>query len=77
MPEGSKDVKIGQLIALIVEEGEDWQNITIPVEGAEDSTLSPTAAAPPPPAAAAAVAHGATPAVEAASMAKIEAIHSL
>lgn len=74
MPEGSKDVKIGQLIALIVDEGEDWQNVTIPVEGAEDSVPSPAAAAPPP---AAAVAPGATPAVEAASMPKIEAIHSL
>lgn len=74
MPEGSKDVKIGQLIALIVDEGEDWQNVTIPVEGAEDSVPSPAAAAPPP---AAAVAPGATPAMEAASMPKIEAIHSL
>ena len=73
--EGTADVKIGRLIALLVEEGEDWENVTIPVQGVEDSSPSPAAAAPPPPPPAAAPA--AAPAVDVVSKAEIEEIHAL
>ena len=39
-PEGTKGVKIGELIALSVAEGEDWQNVTVP------SDVGPSAATP-------------------------------
>lgn len=41
-PENSKDVKIGTLIAVMVEEGDDWQNAEIPAE--EVDAAAPTAA---------------------------------
>lgn len=28
--ENSKDVQLGALIALMVEEGDDWKNVTVP-----------------------------------------------
>ncbi|KAI0208343.1 Pyruvate dehydrogenase protein X component, mitochondrial [Lamellibrachia satsuma] len=31
-PEGSKGIKIGELIALTVAEGEDWQNVAVPAD---------------------------------------------
>ena len=30
-PENTKDLKVGSLIAVMVEEGDDWQNAEIPV----------------------------------------------
>lgn len=33
VPSGTKDVKVGSLIALIVAEGEDWKDVAIPVLG--------------------------------------------
>lgn len=41
-PENSKDIKIGTLIAVMVEEGDDWQNVEIPAEEAD--TAAPAAA---------------------------------
>lgn len=43
-PENSKNVKVGSLIALMVEEGEDWQNVEVP---ADVTTDQPAAAAAP------------------------------
>ncbi|XP_066973922.1 pyruvate dehydrogenase protein X component-like isoform X2 [Macrobrachium rosenbergii] len=47
VPEETKDIKIGTLIALLAPEGEDWQSVTIPAsEGAptpEAEAASPTA----------------------------------
>ncbi|MCL4136421.1 UNVERIFIED_CONTAM: hypothetical protein GTU68_026945 [Idotea baltica] len=34
--EDSKDIKVGTLIAVMVEEGEDWKNVEIPVTGAKE-----------------------------------------
>ncbi|GAB1598698.1 pyruvate dehydrogenase protein X component, mitochondrial-like [Argonauta hians] len=48
MPENSKNVKIGQLIALMVDLDDDWQNLTIPVDEPVTQTPS-TKPAPPPP----------------------------
>lgn len=47
MEEGSKDVRLGTLIALMVEEGQDWKDVDIP-----PLVSSQPAAAPLPPAAA-------------------------
>ena len=30
MPDNSADVKVGKLIALVVEKGEDWKNVEVP-----------------------------------------------
>ena len=30
MPDNSTDVKVGRLIAVIVEKGDDWKNVEIP-----------------------------------------------
>ena len=30
MPDNSADVKVGKLIAVIVEKGDDWKNVEIP-----------------------------------------------
>ncbi len=30
MPDNSTDVKVGKLIALIVEKGDDWKNVEVP-----------------------------------------------
>ncbi|XP_036359074.1 pyruvate dehydrogenase protein X component, mitochondrial isoform X2 [Octopus sinensis] len=52
MPENSKNVKIGHLIALMVDLDDDWQNVTIPtdVTASTDAPVpSPKPAAPPPP----------------------------
>ncbi|CAI9722911.1 dehydrogenase X component, mitochondrial-like [Octopus vulgaris] len=52
MPENSKNVKIGHLIALMVDLDDDWQNVTIPTEvtASTDAPVpSPKPAAPPPP----------------------------
>ncbi|XP_076847850.1 pyruvate dehydrogenase protein X component, mitochondrial [Brachyhypopomus gauderio] len=47
MDEGSKNIRLGTLIALMVEEGQDWKQVDIP-----PLTSSQPAPAPPPPAAA-------------------------
>ena len=30
MPDNSADVKVGKLIAVIVEKGDDWKNVEVP-----------------------------------------------
>jgi hypothetical protein len=30
MPDNSTDVKVGKLIALLVEKGDDWKNVEVP-----------------------------------------------
>lgn len=47
IPEGSKDIKVGELIALIVEPDEDWKTVELP-------SSSPSASAPSTPASSAA-----------------------
>lgn len=42
VPEDTKDVKVGTLIALMVEEGQDWKDVAIPGSAA----AAPTPAAP-------------------------------
>ena len=63
-PDNSADVTVGTLIALMVDEGDDWRNVEVPagVEAAPKAAAAgsapsspPPAAAPPPPAAPAAV----------------------
>ena len=39
-PDNSVDVTVGSLIALIVPEGEDWQNVQVPVESGAASVLA-------------------------------------
>ncbi|XP_048828079.1 pyruvate dehydrogenase protein X component, mitochondrial [Brienomyrus brachyistius] len=46
MGEGSRGVRLGTLIALMVEEGEDWKQVEIPAAGA--ATPSPPAPSPAP-----------------------------
>ncbi|XP_077178260.1 pyruvate dehydrogenase protein X component, mitochondrial isoform X2 [Paroedura picta] len=43
--EGSKNVRLGTIIGLLVEEGENWQQVEIPSETADAPPLSPAAAA--------------------------------
>ncbi|KAK7081044.1 hypothetical protein SK128_002032 [Halocaridina rubra] len=43
VPEDTKDIKIGTLIALLAPEGEDWQSVTIPA--AEGTVETPSTAA--------------------------------
>lgn len=40
MPEDVKDVKVGSLIALFVEEGEDWKDVEIPADSSAPSSDS-------------------------------------
>ncbi|CAL1535101.1 unnamed protein product [Lymnaea stagnalis] len=51
-PDNTKDVSVGSLIALLVEEGEDWKNIQIPADVAPKASISAPQAqqtlAPPP-----------------------------
>merc|ERR1719341_2305669 len=53
MAEGSSGVQVGTLIALMVEEGQDWKDVAIPAAEVEVSTPSspPPAASPPAPSA--------------------------
>jgi len=45
-PENTPDIAVGELIALIVESGEDWKNVAIPAAAVTPSvTASPAAAA--------------------------------
>lgn len=45
MPTGTKDVKVGTLIALLVGEGEDWKDVavpgSVPLEAPTSSTVAP------------------------------------
>ena len=50
-PENSSEVKIGTLIAIMVEEGDDWQNVEIPAETeqqAPESAPTPAVSTPTP-----------------------------
>ena len=47
VPEGETNVKIGSLIALTVEEGEDWKDVQIPAVSAPAAPSEPEAAAAP------------------------------
>ncbi|NXO56129.1 ODPX protein, partial [Aramus guarauna] len=38
--EGSKNVRLGSLIALLVEEGQDWNQVEIPADGIDPSSLA-------------------------------------
>lgn len=62
MDEGSRNVRLGTLIALMVEEGQDWKQVEIPppeaaapsasppaTHAAAAPVLSPAAPSPPPP----------------------------
>ncbi|KAM9301917.1 pyruvate dehydrogenase protein X component, mitochondrial [Gastrophryne carolinensis] len=45
--EGSRNVKLGSLIALLVEEGQDWKQVDIPtVQSPPPASVAPTAAPP-------------------------------
>lgn len=49
MEEGSKNVRLGTLIALLVEEGQDWKQVEIPADiGSDIPSQAPQAPAPPP-----------------------------
>ncbi|NXW27448.1 ODPX protein, partial [Phaetusa simplex] len=41
--EGSKNVRLGSLICLLVEEGQDWKQVEIPADGSDPSSLAPPA----------------------------------
>ncbi|GAB0190129.1 pyruvate dehydrogenase protein X component, mitochondrial [Grus japonensis] len=43
--EGSKNVRLGSLIALLVEEGQDWKQVEIPADGIDPSSLASPAPA--------------------------------
>lgn len=48
MEEGSKNVRLGTLIALMVQEGEDWKQVEIPsLVSSQPAPAPPPAAAPP------------------------------
>lgn len=46
MEEGSRSVRLGTLIALMVEEGQDWKQVEIPPPEAVASPSAPAAPAP-------------------------------
>ncbi|XP_009462302.1 PREDICTED: pyruvate dehydrogenase protein X component, mitochondrial [Nipponia nippon] len=41
--EGSKNVRLGSLIGLLVEEGQDWKQVEIPADRSDPSSLAPPA----------------------------------
>ncbi|XP_064008225.1 pyruvate dehydrogenase protein X component, mitochondrial isoform X1 [Pogoniulus pusillus] len=43
LQEGSKNVRLGSLIALLVEEGQDWKQVEIPADAGDPSSLAPPA----------------------------------
>ncbi|NWR63709.1 ODPX protein, partial [Bucorvus abyssinicus] len=43
--EGSKNIRLGSLICLLVEEGQDWKQVEIPPDGSDPSSLAPPAPA--------------------------------
>lgn len=46
MEEGSKNVRLGSLIGLLVEEGQDWKQVEIPADAGAPSPVAPPAPAP-------------------------------
>ncbi|KFQ25417.1 hypothetical protein N332_11272, partial [Mesitornis unicolor] len=44
--EGSKNVRLGSLIGLLVEEGQDWKQVEIPADGSDPSSLAPPVTVP-------------------------------
>lgn len=46
MPAGTKDVKVGTLIALTVGEGEDWKDVATPGAPSATATSAPLPAQP-------------------------------
>ncbi|XP_015186196.1 PREDICTED: pyruvate dehydrogenase protein X component, mitochondrial-like [Polistes dominula] len=48
VPEGTKDIKVGTLIALTVEEGEDWKSVELPDAVSSSTPTAPTPSAPTP-----------------------------
>ncbi|XP_012267867.2 dihydrolipoyllysine-residue acetyltransferase component of pyruvate dehydrogenase complex-like isoform X2 [Athalia rosae] len=46
VPEGTKDVKVGTLIALTVEKGEDWKSVELPTSADSSASSSPTPSTP-------------------------------
>lgn len=46
MEEGSKNVRLGSLIGLLVEEGQDWKQVEIPADAGSPSSVAPPAPAP-------------------------------
>jgi len=46
VPEGTKDIKVGTLIALTVEADEDWKTVEVPDQAAEVSAATPAVTAP-------------------------------
>lgn len=46
MEEGSKNVRLGSLIGLLVEEGQDWKQVEIPADTGGASSVAPPAPAP-------------------------------
>ncbi|XP_047363272.1 dihydrolipoyllysine-residue acetyltransferase component of pyruvate dehydrogenase complex, mitochondrial-like [Vespa velutina] len=47
VPEGTKDIKVGTLIALTVDEGEDWKSVEMPDVSAAIAAPTPSAPIPP------------------------------
>ncbi|NXK73121.1 ODPX protein, partial [Amazona guildingii] len=45
VPEGSKNVRLGSVIGLLVEEGQDWKQVEIPADGGAPSSPAPPAPA--------------------------------
>ncbi|XP_068022921.1 pyruvate dehydrogenase protein X component, mitochondrial isoform X2 [Melanerpes formicivorus] len=43
LQEGSKNVRLGTLIALLVEEGQDWKQVEIPADAGDPSSVAPSA----------------------------------
>ncbi|XP_009570242.2 pyruvate dehydrogenase protein X component, mitochondrial isoform X1 [Cuculus canorus] len=43
--EGSKNIRLGSLICLLVEEGQDWKKVEVPADGGDLSSLAPPAPA--------------------------------
>ena len=46
--ENTADIKVGTLIAIMVEEGDDWQNVEIPAQPEQSSAPAPAAPSTPP-----------------------------
>lgn len=46
--EGSKNIRLGSLIGLLVEEGEDWKHVEIPKDVGPPSPVSKPSVPPPP-----------------------------
>ena len=47
MPDNSADVKVGKLIAILVEKGEDWKNVEVPKSEEKAASSEKTAESKP------------------------------